>query len=186
MQTIVVDKHGKVQAIAPHHDDQIFSYLHAIRVWYDGENLAENFGIQKNTIKTDEDVEITDDIIEQEDGGKTTIEIQDTSDMENDEIKYQLNYIADASKYKLANEFNIASYEADQASLKLMLDMNQPAKEAYMEKYHIDPTGMAGGIDFVELPTSLFGNVDPDEDEEYYNQQQKVLHGNLFDQFKDL
>ena len=186
MQTIVVDKHGKVQAIAPHHDDQIFSYLHAIRVWYDGENLAENFGIQKNTIKTDEDVEITDDIIDQEDGGKTTIEIQDTSDMENDEIKSQLNYIADASKYKLANEFNRASYEADQVSLKLMLDMNQPAKEAYMEKYHIDPTGMAGGIDFVELPTSLFGNVDPDDDYEYYNQQQKVLHGNLFDQFKDL
>jgi hypothetical protein len=52
-------KHGsKVEHSDNSHDDQVFSYLMALYVWYEGKNLAENYGIRKTSIKTDTDEEI--------------------------------------------------------------------------------------------------------------------------------
>lgn len=39
------------------HDDQIFSYLMAIYVWYDCHDLTDRFGIHRGEIKTDDDIE---------------------------------------------------------------------------------------------------------------------------------
>ena len=58
MQSMEVKKTGKVEHSQNSHDDQVFSYLMALYVWYDGKNLAENFHIMKNTLKTDQDQDI--------------------------------------------------------------------------------------------------------------------------------
>ena len=55
MKAMQVKKNGKVEHSDRSHDDQVFSYLMALYVWYDGHNLIENFGIRKSTIKTDTD-----------------------------------------------------------------------------------------------------------------------------------
>ena len=55
-----VKKNGKTEHSDNTHDDNVFSYLMAMYVWYDGKDLVEKFGIRKNTIKTDEDIEIVD------------------------------------------------------------------------------------------------------------------------------
>ena len=64
MSHMVVKKSGKVEHSDNSHDDQVFSYLMALYVWYDGKNLAENFHIIKNTIKTDADEELLENEID--------------------------------------------------------------------------------------------------------------------------
>ena len=49
MEAMEVKKNGKVEHSDNSHDDQVFSYLMALYVWYEGKNLAENFHIIKNT-----------------------------------------------------------------------------------------------------------------------------------------
>ena len=57
MRGLEVKKNGKVEHSDLTHDDQIFSYLMALYVWYEGKNLREVFGIEKSGIKTEEDVD---------------------------------------------------------------------------------------------------------------------------------
>ena len=58
MKSMQVKKNGKVEHSDKTHDDQVFSYLMALYVWYDGKNLAENFRIRKSSIKTDADEDL--------------------------------------------------------------------------------------------------------------------------------
>ena len=52
-----IKRNGKVEHSVSTHDDQVFSMLLALYVWYEGTNLMERFGIRKTTIKTDEDID---------------------------------------------------------------------------------------------------------------------------------
>lgn len=53
--TLEVKKNGRIEHSATAHDDQIFSYLMALYVWYEGKDLMERFGLQKGSISTDDD-----------------------------------------------------------------------------------------------------------------------------------
>lgn len=53
--TLEIKKNGRIEHASNAHDDQIFSMLMALYVWYEGKNLMENFGIQISQISTDED-----------------------------------------------------------------------------------------------------------------------------------
>ena len=64
MRAMEVKKSGKVEHSDKTHDDQVFSYLMALYVWYEGKNLVENFGIRKTTLKTDQNDEFTEDAFE--------------------------------------------------------------------------------------------------------------------------
>ena len=48
MRGLEVKRNGKVEHSDLTHDDQIFSYLMALYVWYEGKNLREDFGIEKS------------------------------------------------------------------------------------------------------------------------------------------
>ena len=50
-------RNGRVEHSDATHDDQVFSMLMALYVWYHGTNLAERYGLRKTTIKTDEDID---------------------------------------------------------------------------------------------------------------------------------
>ena len=188
LETLIVDKHGKVQAVAPHHDDQIFAYLHAIRVWYEGENVAERYGIRKNVLKTDEDIEIESSTLDQEEDLKS-IDVEelsrDITDGSKDIVAEQMEFIKDAKKYQLQQDFNRMVFEEEQQDLNLLINTNKDAKEAYNKKYHIDGTAPNQVIQFVDLPDNAFGTIFDNEEEEIIRRQQQ-LHGNLYDKLMQL
>ena len=53
--TLEVKKNGRIEHSTNGHDDQIFSWLLALYVWYEGKDLMERFGLQKQTITCDDD-----------------------------------------------------------------------------------------------------------------------------------
>ena len=52
-----IKRNGKVEHSDSTHDDQVFSMLMALWVWYEGINLGERYGIKKTAIKTDDEVD---------------------------------------------------------------------------------------------------------------------------------
>jgi hypothetical protein len=50
-------RNGKVEHSSTSHDDQVFSYLMALYVWYEGIDLRERYNIQKSSIKTDDQID---------------------------------------------------------------------------------------------------------------------------------
>lgn len=54
LKTLTTKKSGKIEHSVGNHDDQIFSYLMALYVWYEGKNLTEKYGISKRPLETDE------------------------------------------------------------------------------------------------------------------------------------
>ena len=52
-----IKRSGKVEHSDSTHDDQVFSMLMALWVWYEGINLGERYGIKKTAIKTDDEVD---------------------------------------------------------------------------------------------------------------------------------
>lgn len=188
LETLEVDNKGKTQAIYPNHDDQIFSYLMALYVWYDGKNLAENFGITKNILRTDEDIEELDgDIDKEETRERLKLEDIDT-DMElldSEETQMQKKFLEDAERIKTRKEYEQNTYDQEQAMFDIFLSMHKDAKKAYEEKYHIQATNTAES-NMYRLPDSLFGNVSYDSDIDIEEQEQKRKNGNLFDIFSQL
>lgn len=52
-----IKRNGKIEHSDSTHDDQVFSMLMALWVWYEGTNLGERYGIRKTSIKTDDEVD---------------------------------------------------------------------------------------------------------------------------------
>ena len=52
-----IKRNGKVEHSDSTHDDQVFSMLMALWVWYEGINLGERYGIKKTSIRTDDDID---------------------------------------------------------------------------------------------------------------------------------
>ena len=179
MEAMEVKKSGKVEHSDRSHDDQVFSYLMAMYVWYDGKNLMENFGLRKNTIKTDENEDI-----EELDGGieeaekKETISLE-THDEEDTLVRDQLEYIKQAAKDVLYDTYVNSVYETEQKELEYTLNTDQAFRKAYNEKFHVADDSEIRG--FVTLPSEVF--MDEDELDAYGNQK---LHGNLYDIFDKL
>ena len=67
-KAVKVKKSGKVEHSDKTHDDNVFSYLMALYVWYEGKNLVENFGIRKSTLRTDDNQELEENGFEESSG----------------------------------------------------------------------------------------------------------------------
>lgn len=194
MESMEVKKSGKVEHSQNSHDDQVFSYLMALRVWYDGIDIAERYGIQKNTIKTDEDIDVeTLSIDNNMYGGMTTVDVNSmVREMDGDEteVDEQLEYIEQAKAAKLAKEYNEQRYQEQMDCLQELLSNNKEARIAYAKKNHLDLDdnsigGLVTGGGFVELPDSLFGEIDVYDEDDLYNTNNNVV-GNLANQWHSL
>lgn len=183
METLEVDNKGKTQAIYPNHDDQVFSYLMAIYVWYDGKNISE-FGIQKNVIKTDQDEEILDGDIESAEE-TTTLDVTEVTEEYSEDLKSAMNFIEESSKFKTHTDYENQQYEQDQELFNRFLLLNKDARKAYEDKYHVESaeSQIINGIQYIRIPDNMFGNVDPDDDILEENNREKQLHGNLYSEF---
>ena len=183
MQAMEVKKNGKVEHSSNSHDDQVFSYLMAIYVWYDGQDLMERYGIMKNNIKTDEDIEEV--ITSLEDLEETTeIIMQDVLD---EETEKQLAII-NSKKVILQSDFQKQQHAKDNECLNRLLELNKPAKEAYIKKYNINADersiNVINNSNFTgtNIPDSVFINFNDDIEEQEYS----IYQGNLSEQFKNL
>lgn len=168
MRGMEVKKNGFVGHSDLTHDDQVFSYLMALYVWYYGKNLRENFGIQKMGIKTEEDI---DDIVELEgveDNGTITEEFVAATKPEQDKLELQLAQMEKA-KGMLFSEYVAKQRQVEEERLQVMMQ-NKAVKEAYARKYGMDPDAVVldSQMTFgnsVQLPNSLFTDFIKNEDE---------------------
>ena len=97
-----IKRNGKVEHSNSTHDDQVFSMLMALYVWYEGINLSERYGIKKTSIKTDDEVDEQIDYYNDD-----TVEIVDSFNKEDplyDQIEQDINYAIAAGGTPL-NEF---------------------------------------------------------------------------------
>jgi len=183
LQTLEVKKNGKVEHADTAHDDQIFSWLWALYVWYDGKDLSQ-FGLKKFQLKTDDEEEIVESELDKEES-LSTVDVESMQETEPNEEQEKINkFIADASKYKLRIQFDKEQYEKEQDDFNVLLATNKAAKYAYEEKYHIEhEADSINGSYTIRLPDIIFSNLS-EEDEEML--REKELHGNLYDQFTRL
>ena len=164
MRAMEVKKNGKVEHSSTTHDDQVFSWLMALYVWYDGENLADRFHIYKNTLKTDEEEELFDSDLDEALNPKETISLdkfQDADDAHSEEIIAAYQFIEDNKPIITTSQFkdSITLQDAEQRTLLLSVDKN--AKKAYCALYGIDPDtiGETSASVTMQLPDYLF-NLD--------------------------
>ena len=184
MQAMEVKKNGKVEHSSNSHDDQVFSYLMAIYVWYDGQDLAQRYGIMKNSIKTDEDIEEVITNLEDLDE-KSEVVIQDEIYYD-EQTQSQLNSLK-AINVMSASDFAQYQHEKDNDCLATLLQ-DKAAKSAYISKYHIDINESSlntvvdlGNNTNKTIPDSLFLDFDQYDEAPY-----DKYAGNLAEQFKNL
>ena len=169
LKGLEVKKNGKIDHSINTHDDTIFSYLMALYVWYHGKNLAENFGIKKSVIKTDEslDEEIKDWNTATEFVGDV---IEDFYDKDTESVAYQSNKFIRESKQamgKTFNEFEKERLAKENEILKRYLS-SRVGREAYARTYNIDINDLeeqyGGPGNLVDIPVEIFRDFYNDQD----------------------
>lgn len=188
MRGLEVKRNGKVEHSDTTHDDQIFSYLVALYVWYEGKNLKENFGIIKSSIKTEDDIDEVLDMGIDEYTTDITQEIEYIN--EPDENKGKDDIRTQMADMKKAGDLLFGDYISKQRKqetqmLKEML--NDPVvREAYARKYNINPDDVeiSDGTTIGNeqgLPPSLFIDFNNQEEEmsstSVYN---SLDHGDMY------
>lgn len=152
--TLEVKKNGRIEHADNAHDDQIFSYLMALYVWYYGINLMENFGLDKRMIRTDSEEDVEVDTL----GENAELEdIVGAIETEVDgNVESQLNYL-NSTKVVLYNEFLESEKAKDEQALKEILK-TKVGREAYAEKYHMDVNDIDHSS-LYEIPNSVFNDL---------------------------
>ena len=173
LRGLEVTKSGRLDHSVNGHDDQIFSYLMAIYVWYCGKNLRENFGIEKGAIKTEEDV---DEVLELDSASevsnisKQLADVNTNADDDSAILKMQLAQMQKAQGVMYADFINKQRVKEEQMLSNML--RNPEARKAYARKYQIpeDAVSLEDGTTFDDttiqkLPDSLFLDFNKDEDE---------------------
>lgn len=153
--TLEVKKNGRIEHASNAHDDQIFSLLMALYVWYEGKNLMENFGLSIRQIYTDAEEEMEGDLEE----GKSSIvddienlTVTDEEDPTN--LKWQLEYLSTNSTISY-DEWRRQQYEEDQAALKTLLK-DPRARKGYAQYYHENEDDLNVDNQLTTLPLGIF------------------------------
>ena len=148
LRTLEYKKNGRIEHTSQGHDDQIFSYLMAMYVWYEGKELTERFGLQKVTIHTDDDDDDRIDI----DNNYTDISesINENSDMVQEQLE-----ILNSNKAIMYDEWRAQEKAKDQEALNRLLH-TKVGQQAWIEKYHIDPDDLPTIGQAFSIPQDVF------------------------------
>ena len=183
MQGMEVKKNGKVEHSDNTHDDQVFSYLMALYVWYDGKDLAEKFHIIKNVLKTDDDEDV--DLLDVDDNIEKTgkVDLESSVYDPDTQIAQDLEAVEeDQKRFITSKQLRGKQYEVQSEMRSYILAANKDIREKYAKETGVDPSMYENetGITFVTLPDQLFMNS-----EDYLeNEEQRksgVISGNLSD-----
>lgn len=134
LKKMEVKRSGKVEHSDNSHDDQVFSYLMAMYVWYEGKDLKERFGIEKTTIKTDEDIDEVVTGLDEADQTGIVTEIENIQSS-NEEIDKTIKALQ-AGAGIMFSEFMKREREFDQQSFQLLLQ-NPAAKASYAQAHNM-------------------------------------------------
>lgn len=189
MRSMTVRPSGKVEHSDKTHDDQVFSYLMALYVWYDGKNLVENFGIRKSTIKTDEDEELVEDNFEDAIEKREKMSIDNSIDDTRDDILETLEWVENSvgvkSSTDLQNEQYLQRLELRNMILAQNPDIND--KLTIHTGINVSPNQQYMNTTTTCLPENIF---DPDFDDEpdpdsngQFSLTRSPVCGNLADQY---
>jgi hypothetical protein len=161
MQHMEVKKSGKVEHSAKTHDDQVFSYLWALYVWYEGQDLMENWGIRKDPLRTDADLEEA--VLTIEEQYKPILE---EVQMElNEEVNEQINSVM-SSKAMLYADWLKQQYEENERAMQAICQ-TPIGREAYARQYSKSQEGLDQGL--VTIPDDVFGEPVEDSKINYYD-----------------
>lgn len=165
-----VKKSGKIEHSDLTHDDQIFSWLWALYMYYNGNELMENWGITRRVLKTDQDLEEA-----VYDVRSPTQEIVQEMEFDEDEdVQDQLSAMNGANGM-LYNEWVQREFEKDQESMNRLLS-TKLGRMAYNSTFNVD-TSVESESAFTNLPDSVFNNAIIDEEG-----QEKYDPYNIYDQ----
>lgn len=183
-----VKRDGKVDHSSNTHDDLTFSYLMALYVWYEGKDLKERYGITKQTLKTDEDVDdsvfdVVDDTVDIT-NELDTIEKSELNGTSEEDLKQ--DSMMQANKKAIGIEYSKwdkSQVELEKKYLMQLLGSHPDILKSYAYKYHMSTEDInilkdkLNNEDSVDLAKAFYD----DNDKEY-----KVLQGNLSEYFDDL
>lgn len=193
MKQMEVKKNGKVEHSVNSHDDQVFSYLMAIYVWYEGQNLMERYGILKNTLKTDELEEIETIDFENREAPNATLDLvkvtrdEDIKEFTNP-LEMDIDKLIEKSKRQvLYSRFENIQFEEDQRALVELLNSNPAAREAYARKNNLDLDdkslgGLVNDVSDGTIPSTFFIQMNSDDDDVTFNK----YAGNLGKEFSHM
>ena len=166
LTTLEVKRNGRIEHADNAHDDQIFSYLLALYVWYEGKNLMQNFGLDKGTLYTD-------DADEEYLGlDETYRDIVNEIEMEEDEdLQQQLNFLS-SDKSVSFKQWQDQEFLKDQEALNNLLK-NKVTRRAYARQNHVEEESLNNEHSFTTLPNSVFYMMDTDENQDTRSNLQK-------------
>lgn len=149
--TLEVKKNGRVEHASNAHDDTIFGLLMALYVWYEGKDLMEHFGLEKNVLTTDDDETIEEGFNEE------YVDIVKNMDvLDNPELKESLKYLQESTKSIAYSEWVKKQMEEDAALTNRMLATNPVFRKTYGEAHNLDADELQESHTMVNLPTSVF------------------------------
>lgn len=156
-----IKRNGKVEHSAATHDDQVFSMLMALYVWYEGVDLGERYGIRKSTIKTDEDIDESLDYYSDESGVEIVSHFVTDEASVNQEINADLNAAINAAGPTIKEYIDRVLEQERQKFNEFAL--TPLGSKAYREAYNLPPNARIE--DYVgeqnahsDIPYSVFDN----------------------------
>lgn len=159
LKTLEVKKNGRIEHASNAHDDQVFSMLMALYVWYEGRDLMENFGLEKTTVYTDSAEELETGIDE-----VYAEIISEIENGENEEFQQQMAYL-NSNKAIQYTDWQQSEFDKDyQVFKELMRDPR--VRESYAKKHNGDPDDFNEGLSWVVLPSSIYTNADTPQESE--------------------
>ena len=156
-----VKKNGKIEHSTNTHDDSVFALLMALYVWYEGKDVAERYGIQKQSIKTDASLEEAVFGLEQ----RYNNLLKDIDEPIDDELGINKGLAQMQSAIGITfQEWARREAKKDEEATVAMLQ-HPAAREAYAKKYGTPLEDLQRGI--YEVPVNVFaGFYDGKSDEE--------------------
>lgn len=132
--TLEVKKNGKVDHSTTGHDDTIFAYLMAMYVWYEGKDLMERYGLRKDVLKTDQDLE---EIVTSIDEKYSNIlEELDMSVEESEIVESQLKQL-NSVKVKSFDQWSKEEFDKDNKAIIDLAMSNRLGREAIKRHFSI-------------------------------------------------
>lgn len=166
-----VKKNGRIEHSQNTHDDQVFSWLWALYMYYYAPDAMNSWGIQRHVLRTDSDLEeAVNEIKEDKSEVLKEFENLDTNMETTEDIENQLKFLDSPVGKMLYNDWIEQQKAADEAALKKILSTKQ-GREAYERQFHTALPDMEG---LSEIPIEVFNNFNAMDDEPY-----NTLQGNL-------
>lgn len=152
--TLEVKKNGRIEHSNNAHDDQIFSYLLALYMWYEGKDLMERYGLQKGTISTDEDLTVEMGL------GENLEDISSEMAIEDDEILVDTKEFIKSSQSKSYNEW-LKEQQEENMKADEQLRTDPRTRKAWYAHNHLEDDG--AGVGIYKIPDNVFNSFYDEE-----------------------